>query len=70
MNYCELVQMRKEEQMPPGLANPSEIANGRYDCDHLSPWAKWQGSLDAEIVLVGQDWAGWCFLLNKDKIDC
>ena len=55
--------------MPPGLANPSEIANGRYDCDHLSPWAKWQGALNAEIVLVGQDWADSDFFVQHKGID-
>jgi DNA polymerase len=40
------------------LTNPAEIA--KLDCDldsnEIGPWAQWQGNLDADIMVVGQDW--------------
>lgn len=53
--YKELVEKRKACALCP-LHNPSRIEGGKYDCDHLDPWATWKGDLDAEIVVVGKDW--------------
>lgn len=46
------------------LLNPSEIEGGRYDGDHVQLWARWQGCLDAEIILVGKDFGGKDFFVK------
>jgi DNA polymerase len=25
---------------------------------HIGPWTQWQGNLNAELMIVGQDWGG------------
>jgi uracil-DNA glycosylase family 4 len=35
------------------LTNPSTL---QFDSDEIGPWTLWQGNLDAEILVVGQDW--------------
>lgn len=54
--YRELVQKRKAVEFPAGLQNPSQIAGGQFDCEQLGPWSLWQGNLDAELLVIGQDW--------------
>ena len=53
--YQALVAQRKEHRFADGLLNPSEIAGGKFDSDELGPWSRWQGALDAEVVIVGHD---------------
>ena len=39
------------------LKEPSEIENGKYDKeDSIGPWSLWQGNLEAQILVIGQDW--------------
>lgn len=54
--YSELVQKRKAAEFPAGLQNPSQIAAGQFDSEQLGPWSLWQGNLDAELLVIGQDW--------------
>lgn len=61
--YRRLVLKRKTFRFT-GLLNPSQIEGGRYDCDHVEPWAQWMGNLDAEIMLVGKDFGGKRFFLE------
>lgn len=30
--------------------------HGRHDSPQIGPWTRWQGHLDAELMVVGQDW--------------
>jgi uracil-DNA glycosylase len=41
-----------------GMVNPSTIVeDGKcLDCEEIDAWALWQNSLDAEILLLGQEW--------------
>jgi uracil-DNA glycosylase family 4 len=39
-----------------GLTNPSACVDGAHDSDHIGPWTLWQGKLDSELMVVGQDW--------------
>jgi len=59
--YAALVAQRKKCDTCDGLLNPSKIDNGRYDCDHIGAWSLWQGSLDAKVVIVGQDFSELAF---------
>lgn len=61
--YEALVKKRKAYQFDE-LLNPSEIEEGRYDCDHVEPWAQWLGNLNATIMLVGKDFGGKKFFIE------
>lgn len=67
--YQELVRRRKAHQFPDGLLNPSRICDGRYDTDHLSPWSRWQGDLNADVVVVGQDWGDERYFMRNQGLD-
>ncbi|MBK8965220.1 MAG: hypothetical protein IPM36_00805 [Lewinellaceae bacterium] len=54
--YLQLVEFRQRATFPPGLQNPSQIEGGKFDCPQLGPWSLWQGNLDAEMLVIGQDW--------------
>jgi len=54
--YKNLVLKRKNCSLCQNLSNPSFIKNGQWDSDHIGPWSLWQGNLDTEIIVVGQDW--------------
>jgi DNA polymerase len=54
--YSALVAKRKNCQLCEGLCNPSRVDGGVYDSDEIGPWSRWEGNLDASVVVVGQDW--------------
>jgi len=64
--YNALVERRKAHVFPDGLLNPAEIEriHGIKDSDHLGPWSLWHGNLDAELVVVGQDWGSLPYYLD------
>ncbi len=54
--YQNLVAKFKNHRFStPELLNPHEIEN--FDFDVINPWELWQGDLDAETMLIGQDFA-------------
>ena len=52
--YNALVALRKKwKPLDEALTNP---ATTKFDTSgHLEPWAQWQGNIDADIVVVGQE---------------
>jgi DNA polymerase len=54
--YSNLVHQRKSCSSCAGLVNMALHDGGNYDSDEIGPWTLWQGNLDAEILIVGQDW--------------
>ena len=66
--YDELVKKRKEFRFN-DLKNPNDIENGAYDTDDaINPWSLWQGNLDADILVIGQDWGDEnYFIQNKGR---
>lgn len=54
--YQELFQKRKNCRLCKGLTNPATFDNGRFDSNQIGPWSIWQHNLNANIVIVGQDW--------------
>jgi len=54
--YTALVESRKKCHLCQGLQNPHD-ANPEYDVDEIGAWSQWQASLNARILIVGQDWA-------------
>jgi DNA polymerase len=69
--YNALVSKRKKCRIcsESGLTNPACVEGGIYDSDHIGPWSCWQGDLDAEIMVVGQDWGGLKFFEAWKGID-
>ena len=63
--YAELVVQRKQCHACDGLLNPSEIDGGVYDCDHIGAWSLWQRSLNAKVIIVGQDFSELAFFREK-----
>ena len=57
--YLRLVRKRKACRLCADLRNPNCCEGGQYDeGEHLGPWSRWQGNLDSELMIVGQDWGG------------
>lgn len=55
--YAELVRERqKYDPSSSGLVNPSQVEDGKYDVPHVGPWTAWAHDLDANLMVVGQDW--------------
>lgn len=67
--YQDLVTRRKSHSFLSGLLNPSEIQGGKYDSDHLGPWSRWQCSLDADVLVVGQDWGDLPYFVRNRGVD-
>ena len=55
--YQELVEQRKACACCPGLANASAIDGGPMDSDRIGPFSRWQGNLEASVMVVAQDFA-------------
>ena len=69
LDYRRLVEQRKTCRECRELTNPSACAGGLHDRDHLGPWSRWQGSLDAEVMVIGQDWGDDKYFKDNDGYD-
>lgn len=67
-SYRALVADRKACRLcePLGLTNPAALP---YDSDEIGPWTLWQGALDAEVMVVGQDWGDVDFFIRNQGSD-
>jgi len=66
--YLKLVAERKTCSACTGLTNPAACCGGKFDSEHIGPWSRWQSRLDAEVLVVGQDWADVkCFINQQGK---
>lgn len=56
--YRALVEERKACSLCVllGLTNPASAELRHLDSDQIGPWTRWQGDLDADIMVVAQDW--------------
>lgn len=62
--YAELVAARKACHRCRELTNPADIDGGRLDSNDIGAWARWQGNLDAALVVVGQDWGDTAYFVR------
>ena len=62
----ELARYRREH-VPTGYKGIGEYHGGAYECDFVSPYTKSAQELDADIVIVLQDWASDCYF--REKVD-
>jgi Uracil DNA glycosylase superfamily len=76
--YQKLVQLRKhcnqcnislKEGEKPPLVNPSKICGSIFDSEQIGPWSRWQGNLDAKVVVVGQDWSDDRYFIENKGFD-
>jgi DNA polymerase len=49
-----------------GLHNPDAPNLRQWDSEHVGGWSQWLGDLNAEVVVIGQDW-GDVAGFKKDK---
>ena len=55
--YAALVGLRKGcRRCGEILTNPADPTCCAGDSEQIGPWSRWQGKLDAKLVIVGQDW--------------
>ncbi|MFD0871723.1 hypothetical protein [Paenibacillus residui] len=71
--YKTLVNRRKDcilcDPLQCKLQNPSKALNGQLDTDEIGHWTDWQGSLDAKVMVVGQDWGDFKTLEKQGGCD-
>jgi DNA polymerase len=73
--YRNLVRQRKgcHYCFELGLVNPADYEGGNYDSNEIGPWTLWQGNLDAQIMVVGQDWGDKAYFTKwegNDQLSC
>ena len=69
LEMTALATARRECQACIGLVNPARVLDGRFDSEQLGPWTLWQGSLSAEVVVVGQDWGDVASFTNNEGFE-
>ena len=52
----------RQTHVPHGYKGIGEYHGGAYECDFVSPYTKSAHNLDADIVIILQDWASDCYL--------
>ncbi len=52
----KLAKCRQEDSLPPH-ACLADFHGGLYECDYVSPWSISACNVDAEVMIIGQDWA-------------
>ena len=69
--YQQLVARRKacSACVPLGMTNPSVCAGGQYDTNEIGPWTQWHGSLNADLMVVGQDWGGREYFIDEKGVE-
>lgn len=66
--YIDLVAFRKQFNFKSsGLINPAKTS---FDTDVIEPWAQWQNNLDADILVVGQEFSDYeTYIQTKGKVE-
>ena len=70
--YEEIVARRQACRLcdSSGMINPSRCEGGIYDKrNHVGPWTQWQGNLNAELMVVGQDWGGTDYYIAYQGVE-
>ena len=56
----------------PLYSHIGDFHGGVYECDDVSPWTKSGGDVDADFMIVGQDWSSYTQLekpVNRHIVD-
>lgn len=67
--YLELVEKRKACRLCVGLTNPADTALCIYDSKEIGPWSRLHGDLDAEVMVIGQDWGDVRYFNENQGLD-
>lgn len=67
--YADLVTQRQQCRLCIGLENPAAIDGGQFDSNQIGPWSRLHGDLDAQLMVVGQDWADIAYLRKYKGLD-
>jgi uracil-DNA glycosylase len=67
--YRDLVKKRNACRLCIGLTNPADVALERYDSDEIGPWSRLHGDLDAQLMIVGQDWGDVRYFNDNKGLD-
>ena len=52
----QLAKRRNKDRLKPH-ACLGDFHSGFYECKHVSPWSISAGNVDAEVMIIGKDWA-------------
>jgi uracil-DNA glycosylase len=69
IEYAALVESRRACTVCQGLQNPSVVCDGAFDSAEIGPWSRWQGRLDAPIMVVGQDFSDAAYFERWKGVD-
>ncbi len=64
----QLAKRRKKDRLKPH-ACLADFHSGFYECKHVSPWSISAGNVDAEVMIIGKDWASSDDLEKKPDED-
>ena len=69
--YIEMVSERKACRLceDSGLTNPSVVDGGKHDANEIGPWTRWNGDLNAQILVVGQEWGSIASFVAQRGLD-
>jgi uracil-DNA glycosylase family 4 len=70
--YLKLVEKRKACRLCVGLTNPADTALCSYDSNEIGPWSRLHGDLEAQVMVIGQDWGDVDYFVEnrgKDELD-
>ena len=69
--YEALVASRKacRKCADAGLTNPVCVQAGAFDGPDIGPWTRWNGDLNARVLVVGQDWGDVASLVRQRGLD-
>lgn len=54
--YAALVRDRKRCRRCQGLRNPADADLVEFDSEEIGPWSRLHGDLNADLMIIGQDW--------------
>ena len=67
--YQQLVARRRACRACAGLENPAVVAGGAFDHQEIGPWSAWQGRLDAQVMVVGQDYSDVAYFERRSGVE-
>lgn len=71
-SLLDLARLRQATRLE-GYACIADFHNGIYECDHVSPFTKSGGNVDADVMIVAQDWSSSNSLSadppNRDSVE-
>lgn len=73
--YIKLVNERRACRLCErlGVRNPSVCSKDEFGSQNIGPWTNWQGNLNAELMIIGQEWDGHLNFIEskgRDRDSC